>query len=176
MDRSPDELANAIRLLLSTDEEEFAYERELRMFQFQCWLLDRSKQDASFTRSALKFAATLLSKTISRIRARNRGMSTRDCFLVAVASNDMEGILNFCFRRGLGPYSLLTIDKFPLRKTEHDKALKEIVDLNNLVGARVRLHVAGERASLNAGERLLPKLNPKRVLSELACLRFIGRG
>jgi len=87
MDRNTDELANAITLLLGNREEKFVHERELRMFQFQHWLLDTGTQDASFRRSALIFATAFLSRTIFGTRARNRGMRTRDCFLVRTSEN-----------------------------------------------------------------------------------------
>jgi hypothetical protein len=53
----------------------------------------------------------------------------------------------------------LEINNFPLLRSEYDKAIKEIGDLNNLVETRVRLHQAGERGNQNAGKLLLPKLN-----------------
>ena len=92
---------------------------------------------------------------------RLRPKTSRKFGLVAVARNDMEGILNFCFGRRYSPYLLLAIDSFPLRKSEHDEAIEEIVDLNKLVEARVLLHRAGQRASQNAGKALLPKLKPE---------------
>ena len=55
MDRNPDKLAIAIALLLSDAKEKFTYERQLHMFQFQCWLLDTHKQDVSFATSAIRF-------------------------------------------------------------------------------------------------------------------------
>jgi hypothetical protein len=161
MDPDPDELANAITLLLGDSEEGFPHERELRVFQFQCWLLDSQTQDASFRRSARIFATAALSATISGTREKNNRMSMRECFLLAVASKNMDSLLNFCFGRRHSLYSLLAIDNFPLLRSEHDGATEEIADLNDLVEARVRLHLAGEPASLNAGERLLPKLKPE---------------
>jgi hypothetical protein len=160
MDPDPDELANAITLLLGDSEEGFPHERELRMFQFQCWLLDSQTQDASFQRSARIFATAVLSTAISRTRAKNNGLSMRERLLLATASKNMDGLINFCFRRRHSLYSLLAIDNFPLRRSEHDHALEEIADLNDLVEARVRLHLSSEPPGLNAGERLLPKLKP----------------
>jgi hypothetical protein len=160
MDPDPDELANAITLLLGDSEEGFPHERELRMFQFQCWLLDSQTQDASFRRSARIFATAVLSTAISRTRAKNNRMRMRESFLLAVASKSMDGLINFCFGRRHSLYSLLAIDNFPLLRSEHDHALEEIADLNDLVEARVRLHLSSEPPSLNAGERLLPKLKP----------------
>jgi hypothetical protein len=43
------------------------------MFQFQCWLLDTLTQDKSFRQAELRFAAALLSRTISQIHNENRG-------------------------------------------------------------------------------------------------------
>jgi hypothetical protein len=156
-----DELANAITLLLGDSEEGFPHERELRVFQFQCWLLDSQTQDASFRRSARIFATAVLSTTISRTRAKHNRMSIGECFLLAVASKNMDGLLNFCFGSRYSLYSLLAINHFPLHRSEHDEAIKEIADLNDLVEARVRLYLTDEPSSLNAGERLLPKLKPE---------------
>jgi hypothetical protein len=163
MDPDADELANAITLLLGDSEDGFPHERELRVFQFQCWLLDSQTQDVSFRRSARIFATAVLSTTISRTRVRNKRMSTRECFLLATASKNMDGLLNFCFRRPHTLYSLLAIENFPLLRSEHDKALEEIADLNDLVEARVRLRLSNEPASLNAGQQLLPKLKPESL-------------
>jgi hypothetical protein len=156
-----DELAHAITLLLGDAEEGFPHERELRVFQFQSWLLDSQTQDVSFRRSARIFATAVLSTTISRTRAKNNRISMRECFLLAVASKSMDGLLNFCFGRRHSLFSLLAIDNFPLLRSEYDPAVEEIADLNDLVEVRVRLHRAGQPASLNAGQRLLPKLKPE---------------
>jgi hypothetical protein len=160
LDRSTDELASAITLLLGAADEKFVHERELRMFQFQCWLLDNGSQNTSFRDSALKFGTALLGTTISRIRTEKR-MGARNSFLLASASRNLEGIVNFCFARRDNLYPLLEIDNFPLRQPAHDTAVEEIADLNNLVETRVRLHLASERASLNAAKRLLPTMNPQ---------------
>lgn len=158
MDPRTDELANAINFLLGDAEERFPYERDLRTFQFQCWLLDSRRDEVSFRLSARIFATAVLSTTISRTRARNRSLSVTECFLVAVAHEPTRRLLNSCFGGHYSLYSLLTMDSFPLLRHEHDRALEEIADLNDLVDARVRLHLAGEPSGLNAGLQLLPTL------------------
>ena len=83
-----DQLAIAIKLLLGDSEERFTYERRLRMFQFQCWLLDTANQDSSFGRSAARFGAAALSSEIS---GRSKGgLTKRDAFLLTIASKNIE--------------------------------------------------------------------------------------
>jgi hypothetical protein len=161
MDPRPDELANAITFLLGDSEERFPHERELRVFQFQCWLLDSQAQNVSFQRSARIFATAVLSRTISRTQAKNPRISMREGFLLATASKNMDGLLNFSFGRRHSLYSLLTLGSFPLHRSKHDPAVEEIAELNDLVEVRIRLHLADEPPSLNAAERLLPKLKPE---------------
>jgi hypothetical protein len=84
-----DQLAIAIRLLLGDSEERFVHERQLRMFQLQCWLLDNLKQEVSFRHSAMRFGVAVLSREISKIRSRNRLLRTSECFLLATAAKDM---------------------------------------------------------------------------------------
>src|SRR5271166_417377 len=120
-----DQLAIAIKLLLNDSEEKFAYERQLRMFQFQCWLLDTLNQDSSFGRSAARFGAAALSCEISR-RSRNRLLRIKDSFLLAIASKNMEEVINRCFGMPSNIYALLKAGAFPLSKKSHDDAVATI--------------------------------------------------
>ena len=105
-----DQLAIAIKLLLDNSEERFIYERQLRMFQFQCWLLDTWEQERSFRRSAVIFGAAALSREISR--RSKKGLTTRDCFLLVVARKNMEEIINHCFATRNNIYALLSVVGF----------------------------------------------------------------
>ena len=104
MDRNPDKLAIAIALLLDDSKEKFTYERQLRMFQFQCWLLDTYKQDLSFRMSAIRFGGAVLSSATSRMRSTR--LRTRDCLLLAIARENLGEVINRSFEtRGI--YDLL---------------------------------------------------------------------
>jgi hypothetical protein len=153
-----DQLAIAIKLLLGDSEQRFAYERQLRMFQLQCWLLDTGNQDQSFSRSALIFGASALSSEISRMRSQNKGLRTRDCFLLAIAKNNMEVIINGCFSRPSNLYALLNASTFPLSKKGHDDAFATIKKLNMVLEVRLRLRAAGQPSSLAKTWEMLPKL------------------
>ncbi len=135
MDRNPDKLAIAIALLLDDSKEKFTYERQLRMFQFQCWLLDTYKQDVSFGMSAIRFGGAVLSSATSRMRSTR--LRTRDCLLLAIARE---------------------FDRFPLLKKGHDDARTIIEKLNTVLEVRLRLHAAGQSASLANTWKMLPKL------------------
>ena len=106
-----DQLAIAIKLLLDDSEERFTYERQLRMFQFQCWLLDTWKQERSFRRSAIRFGGAALSREISR--SLENGVDAREiAFLLVVVSKNMEEIINHCFATRNNIYALLSVDRF----------------------------------------------------------------
>ena len=153
-----DQLAIAIKLLLGDSEQRFTYERQLRMFQFQNWLLDTGNLDQSFGRSALIFGASALSSEISRMRSRNKGLRTKDCFLLAIAKNNMEMIINGCFSRPSNLFALLSAGTFPLSKKGHDDAFATIKKLNTVLEVRLRLHAAGQPSSLAKTWEMLPKL------------------
>src|SRR5271165_6918540 len=160
MDRNSDELAIAIRLLLGDSEEKFTCERQLRMFQFQCWLFDTWKQESSFRQSAIRFGGAVLSSEISRISARNKGLGTRDCFLLAIARENVEEILSRSFAKSENIYDLLRVDRFPLLKRHHDAAVATIEKLNTVLEVRLRLHAAGQSSSLANTWKMLPQLAP----------------
>jgi hypothetical protein len=153
-----DQLAIAIKLLLGDSEERFIYERQLRMFQFQCWLLGTSNQDLSFKRSAAIFGAAALSREISG--RSKRGLGKRDCFLLTIASKNMEQIINRCFATPSNIYELLKAGVFPLSKKSHDEAVGTIEELNTVLEVRLQLHAAGHLPSLNNAWRILPTLAP----------------
>ena len=173
-----DQLAIAIQLLLDNSEERFIYERQLRMFQFQCWLLDTSEQESSFRRSAIKFGGAVLSSEMSRVRTRIRGLGTRDCILLAIAGKNTEGVINHCFalhgRKFDDIYDLMKVDRFPLWKKAHDDAFATIKKLNTVLEVRLRLHAAksaieprqnvGNAPEAGEGYRLgdNPQASPKR--------------
>jgi hypothetical protein len=153
-----DQLAIAIKLLLGDSEERFTYERRLRMFQFQCWLLDTANQDSSFGRSAARFGAAALSSEIS---GRSKGgLTKRDAFLLTIASKNMEQVINRCFATPSNIYALLNAGAFPLSKKSHDDAVRTIKKLNTVLEVRLRLHAAGRQPSLNNAWKILPTLAP----------------
>src|SRR5208282_4478624 len=155
---SMDQLAIAIKLLLGDGEEKFTYERQLRMFQFQCWLLDTWKQESSFRQSAMRFGCAVLSREISRTRSRNRSLRTRDCLLLAIATKEIEEVINRCFVKPLNIYDLLRVSRFPHSKQDHDDAAVTIEKLNTVLDVRLRLHAAGQPSSLAKTWEMLPKL------------------
>jgi hypothetical protein len=158
-----DQLAIAIRLLLSDSEGRFVYERQLRIFQLQCWLLDTLKQESSFRHSAMRFGVAALSREISKIRSRNRLLRRSECFLLAIAAKDMGEVINRCFATPLDIYDLLWVSRFPHFKRDHDEALATIEKLNTVLEVRLRLHAAGQPSSLAKTWEMLPKL--ARVLA-----------
>jgi hypothetical protein len=157
-----DQLAIAIKLLLDDSEQRFTYERQLRMFQFQCWLLDTWKQESSFRQSAVRFGCAVLSSEISRVRSSNRGLGTRDCFLLAIAGKNMEQIINRSFARHGHMYDdiydLMRVDRLPIRKWDHDDAVAIIEKLNTVLEVRLRLRAADQSWSLAKTWEMLPKL------------------
>ena len=151
-----DQLAIAIKLLLGESEEKFAYERQLPMFQFQCWLLDTREQESSFRRSAVIFGAAALSREISG--RSKRGLGKRDSYLLTIASKNMEQIINRCFAIPNDMYSLMRAGAFPLSKKSHDDAKAKIEKLNTVLEVRLRLHAADQPSSLAKTWEMLPKL------------------
>jgi hypothetical protein len=159
MGRNSDELARAITLLLSDSKGDFAYERALRVFQFQCWLLGTYKQTASFGHSAIIFGAAALSRRISRIRSTTR-LRLKDCFVLAITRHDVEDIIDNCFATPSNIYSLLKADPFALLKRDHDEAVAIVERLNSVVEIRLRLRASGQPSSLESAWKMLPKLAP----------------
>jgi hypothetical protein len=157
-----DRLAIAIKLLLSRQratsddsEENFAFQRQLCMFQFQYWLLGAANQDLAFGKSAAMFGAAALSCEISK-----RKLGRRDSFLLAVASKNMEQVINRCFGARDNIYELLKVGPSPLSKKGYDFAAAEIRALNAVLEVRLRLHAAGHSSSLNNTWRMIPVLAP----------------
>ena len=153
MDRNPDKLAIAIALLLGDSKEKFTYERQLRMFQFQCWLLDTHKQDVSFGTSAIRFGGAVLSSATSRMRSTR--LRTRDCLLLAIARRTWRRLSIAVSRRWTYTPLRLSVSSF---KKGHDDARTIIEKLNTVLEVRLQLHAAGQSASLANTWKMLPKL------------------
>jgi hypothetical protein len=152
-----DRLAIAIKLLLSDSEENFAFQRQLCMFQFQNWLLGTTNQDPSFRRSAMVFGAAALSREISI--GLEKKLGKRDSFLLAVASKNMEHVIDRCIVSGRNNiYELLSLGTFPLTKNSHDLAVTAIEKLNTVIEVRLRLHASDVASSLAKTCEMLPRL------------------
>jgi hypothetical protein len=149
------ELGRAVRLLLGERDERFEAERDLRMFQFQTWLLGTGSQ---FRRAGLIFASALISDHVLR-RERKHGLPASACFLHAFASEQLEGVIDRCFDQST-LHDLVRSIPFPLMKGPHDGALQDIAHLNALTEIRVRLHHSGEPPTLNRAKELFPGLVP----------------
>ena len=157
--RAQTELGRAVSLLLGERRERFAGERDLRMFQFQAWLLGKTSQVISFQWAGLIFASALISSHALRQRDRRRGLSASACFLHAFASEDLQDIIDRCFSR-FTLHDLLRSGSFLPRKKLHDETRQEIAHLNALTEIRVRLHRSGESSSLNRAFELSKLLMP----------------
>ena len=91
------------------------------------------------------------------MRSQNTRLRTRDCFLLAIAKDNMEVIINGCFH-GRELYALLNASTFPLSKKGHDDAFATIKKLNMVLEVRLQLRAAGQPSSLAKTWEMLPKL------------------
>ncbi|MGA3063876.1 MAG: hypothetical protein ABSD90_11730 [Methylocystis sp.] len=160
-------IALAIELLSGGREEEFAFEPELRLFQFKAWLLGDRSQDQSFRQSALIFASLVIRQRSVTLRKRLRSPKASEVLLLTISQPDVRPLIDHAFDGGLTLHSLTQIAWLPYREADIEGDKKEIEHLNMLSEFRMRLtQTKGFDSSINKAAALYAHSNFETKCSE----------
>jgi hypothetical protein len=142
-------LADAVQLLLQERSLKFALERQLRLFQFQSWLLGTGSQNTCFYRARLIYAVALTSDRLLPRSSKEKYLDPSERLIAAFKSDGaFRELFDRCFKEPATFYSALEKEPFPTLQGSYASALDEIRSINSLTGVWLGLKVQNARITL----------------------------
>jgi hypothetical protein len=150
--KMPEELAlvgDAIKLLIGAREEHFAHEKELKLFRFKAWLIDRRREQTCFRTSGIVFTALAVKQF--ELNNRQPRSSPSERFIRSFSSERLRPLVDSMLL-GQSLHRFVLIHWLPYLESDVKKDLDHILLLNALTECRVRLHwTEGFNPSKNNG-------------------------